>query len=161
MTTARLYMSYARSTLDGNAPAHSLDDFQRRKGRKRTPGAQRDKDWRAPIKEILKDRVNIEVLRQHELDRAHEEALRRKLGLQVIDIARPALAPLHSAAFRRSVPGMPGSPIINEEGQAIAVVCTGTGNENRSEDGPHARLMHSLPLWMTDRTPEGPLRRPP
>lgn len=52
----------------------------------------------------------------------------------------------------KTVGGMSGSPIITEDGRAVGVVCTGCGSEAtgvlRYPEGPHARLMRSLPGWM-------------
>ena len=70
--------------------------------------------------------------------------------------ARPAMACLSCAQFwrpavdhqdrRRYV----GSPIIDKDGRAIGVVCTGSDSENiKDYDGPHTHLMRSLPRWMT------------
>jgi hypothetical protein len=43
-----------------------------------------------------------------------------------------------------------GSPIIDKDGRAIGVVCTGSESENiKDYDGPHTHLMRSLPRWMT------------
>jgi len=43
---------------------------------------------------------------------------------------------------------MSGSPIIDKDGRAIGVVCTGSDSEN-NYDGPHTDLICSLPRWMT------------
>ena len=48
----------------------------------------------------------------------------------------------------KSVPGMSGSPIIDQGGRAIGVVCTGGESERSGPDGPNAELMHSLPRWV-------------
>jgi hypothetical protein len=45
----------------------------------------------------------------------------------------------------KTVGGMSGSPIIDKDGRAIGVVCTGSESENK----PHTHLMRSLPRWMT------------
>jgi hypothetical protein len=57
-----------------------------------------------------------------------------------------------------TVSGMAGSPIITEDDHAIGIVCTGLEmmdlmqnqriKQESSADGPHARLMRSLPAWM-------------
>jgi hypothetical protein len=53
-------------------------------------------------------------------------------------------------AGANTVGGMSGSPIINEAGRAIGIVSTGRESPHvPSHDGPHVRLMHSLPRWMT------------
>jgi hypothetical protein len=50
----------------------------------------------------------------------------------------------------KTVGGMSGSPIIDKDGRAIGVVCTGSESENiKDYDGPHTHLMRSLPRWMT------------
>jgi hypothetical protein len=48
----------------------------------------------------------------------------------------------------KTVGGMSGSPIIDEGGRAIGLVCTGSESE-KDYDGPHTQLMRSLPRWMT------------
>jgi hypothetical protein len=55
----------------------------------------------------------------------------------------------------QTVSGMSGSPIITEDDHAIGVVCTGLemmdlmqNQRIKQSDGPHARLMRSLPAWM-------------
>ena len=51
----------------------------------------------------------------------------------------------------KTVGGMSGSPIIDKDGRAIGVVCTGSESERIGKDvydGPHALLMHSLPRWV-------------
>ena len=50
----------------------------------------------------------------------------------------------------KTVGGMSGSPIIDKDGRAIGVVCTGGESENiKGYDGPHTHLMRSLPRSMT------------
>jgi hypothetical protein len=49
----------------------------------------------------------------------------------------------------KRVGGMSGSPIIDKDGRAIGVICTGSESENIDYDGPHTQLMRSLPRWMT------------
>ena len=50
----------------------------------------------------------------------------------------------------KTVGGMSGSPIIDKDGRAIGVVCTGSESENiKDYDGPQTHLMRSLPRWMT------------
>ena len=47
--------------------------------------------------------------------------------------------------------GMSGSPILNEDGLAIGVVCVSGGGpdlESHTEGGPNPRLTHHLPGWM-------------
>ena len=46
----------------------------------------------------------------------------------------------------KTVGGMSGSPIIDKDGRAIGVVCTGSESENIKD---HDGLMRSLPRWMT------------
>jgi hypothetical protein len=55
----------------------------------------------------------------------------------------------------KTVSGMSGSPIITEDDHAIGVVCTGLemmdviqSQRIKQSDGPHARLMRSLPAWI-------------
>jgi hypothetical protein len=58
----------------------------------------------------------------------------------------------------KTVIGMSGSPIITEDDLAIGVVCTGLEmmdlmqnhriTQEPFSDGPHARLMRSLPAWI-------------
>jgi hypothetical protein len=52
----------------------------------------------------------------------------------------------------KTVGGMSGSPIIDKDGRAIGVVCTGSESERIGKDvdydGSHALLMHSLPRWV-------------
>ena len=73
-------------------------------------------------------------------------------------VARPAMACLSYAQFRRPAVDhrgqdgrrVSGSPIIDKDGRAIGVVCTGSESENiKDYDGPHTHLMRSLPRWMT------------
>jgi V8-like Glu-specific endopeptidase len=50
----------------------------------------------------------------------------------------------------KAVGGMSGSPIIDKDGRAIGLVCTGSESESEKDyDGPHTQLMRSLPRWMT------------
>jgi hypothetical protein len=51
----------------------------------------------------------------------------------------------------KTVGGMSGSPIIDKDGRAIGLVCTGSESENIDYDGPHTQLMRSLRRWMTPR----------
>ncbi|MGO8918246.1 MAG: hypothetical protein ACLQJR_20285 [Stellaceae bacterium] len=46
--------------------------------------------------------------------------------------------------------GMSGSPILNEDGAAIGVVCTaGGGNmDEHREGGPNPLLARQLPVWL-------------
>ncbi len=47
--------------------------------------------------------------------------------------------------------GMSGSPILNEDGLAIGVVCTSSGGpnlENHTAGGPNPCLTHHLPGWV-------------
>jgi hypothetical protein len=43
--------------------------------------------------------------------------------------------------------GMSGSPIIDDAGRAIGVVCSGNGVAGQSGSSVQCRLMHSLPRW--------------
>jgi hypothetical protein len=46
--------------------------------------------------------------------------------------------------------GMSGSPIIDQKGAAIGIVCASGGapGELHTEGGPNARLTHHLPCWL-------------
>jgi hypothetical protein len=44
------------------------------------------------------------------------------------------------------VGGMSGSPILNDDGAAVGIVCTGSG----SWSGPNPFLMRQLPRWFLD-----------
>jgi len=48
------------------------------------------------------------------------------------------------------VGGMPGSPIVMDDGSAVGVLCMscGSGDEGHREGGPNPRLTHSLPGWL-------------
>src|SRR6516164_9658046 len=85
---------------------------------------------------------------------SHCEGRGGYLGVSLV--ARPAMACLSCAQFRRPAVDHQdgrryvGSPIIDKDGRAIGVVCTGSESENiKDYDGPHTHLMRSLPRWMT------------
>lgn len=86
-TAVKIYMSFANPEVAA-ATFESLRDFERRAlGRKR-----RDAPRRAgPINDIIKD-VDVETLRQVELERAQDREAQRKLARQLIDIGYKTLA---------------------------------------------------------------------
>jgi trypsin-like peptidase len=57
--------------------------------------------------------------------------------------------PLSLNAEQDIVPGMSGSPIVDDEGRAIGICCTHSSLEDGTsrESGPNPRLMHNLPFW--------------
>lgn len=53
-----------------------------------------------------------------------------------------------SDAAEDIVGGMSGSPILDDNGSAVGVVCISTGLGKSRGDGPNPRLSRNLPAWM-------------
>ena len=55
-----------------------------------------------------------------------------------------------SNAIKGIVGGMSGSPIVADDGSAIGVLCSSSGDSGEvlTDGGPHPRLMHNLPLGL-------------
>jgi hypothetical protein len=52
-------------------------------------------------------------------------------------------------AAENIIGGMSGSPIVDDDGAAVGVLCTSSGGQKGStEGGPNPRLTHNLPGWV-------------
>lgn len=89
---AQVYMGLANPTNAGTLFS-SLSDFKRSLGHTVTPGSQRNKDWRKPVKETI-DAAKEQAARIHEANlsakRQHDEMI--KLCLHMVDLGYKILS---------------------------------------------------------------------